>query len=645
MGGASEGVIWAQSEYRYTQRYLSDGPLGFDWRGATGASAAGDSFVLKREGSVITLYKNGVLDYTFSEPIEGDAKVIFTSVYNPTWSSVTITDYSALSGGYGTNGFYLPFNDSMNLGHDQSDSRKDPYNVLLIHSNETDGDTTFLDYTGSHTITYSGNPIHNTSTAKFGSSSIYFDGSAEYLTTTDSNDFEFGTGDFTIDFWIYVIGSTDTNDLITKRDSQSVEGFTIYKTSGAGSNQYALYATSAGSSWDVCGQTFGAIHYNAWDHIAVTRAGNTIYLFENGTLQDTCTSTASFHDAPTALSIARDIDGDPFKGHMDEIRILKGKALWTSNFTLPTAPANPVNKPLNDFTLVNIDEGEGLLIHSNTTDGNTIFFDSSTNAHIISKTGNVHHESNQSKFGNTSVYFDGSGDYLSIASSSDWAFGTGDFTIDFWIYDPLDIPGSGINVNVPLINADYSGGSGWLLYYYPTENLHFQVGSGGAYSYFNLASSSDIVDNSWNHFAFTREDSVLKMYVNGVSQSFSDYSGGLHTYNFVYSGDLELGYESSQNAYLNGYLDEFRLIKGKALWTNASFTLPTSPATTLDALSTDQMIDSPTNNFATWSSTDKDSGVTLSNGNLEFDGASAWKSGRATMSMTEGKWYFEANSN
>jgi hypothetical protein len=80
-----------------------------------------------------------------------------------------------------------------------------------------------------------------------------------------------------------------------------------------------------------------------------------------------------------------------------------------------------------------IDQFTTLMIHSNTYNGDTSFVDASPSAHPISVYGNTHNSTLQAKFGNSSIYFDGSGDYLNIANHNDWNFGDQDFTIDFWV--------------------------------------------------------------------------------------------------------------------------------------------------------------------------------------------------------------------
>jgi len=79
------------------------------------------------------------------------------------------------------------------------------------------------------------------------------------------------------------------------------------------------------------------------------------------------------------------------------------------------------------------EEGGNLLIHGNVGAGQ-VFVDSSPSRHAITTSGNTTHSTTQSKFDGGSIYFDGTGDYLSIPDSADWSFGSGDFTVDAWIY-------------------------------------------------------------------------------------------------------------------------------------------------------------------------------------------------------------------
>ena len=89
---------------------------------------------------------------------------------------------------------------------------------------------------------------------------------------------------------------------------------------------------------------------------------------------------------------------------------------------------------MHGFASMYDDSNTKLLIHSNTTNADTTFTDSSASSHTVTRNGDTYHSTFRKKFGTTSIIFDGTGDYLSVADHADWNFGGGAFTIDFWIY-------------------------------------------------------------------------------------------------------------------------------------------------------------------------------------------------------------------
>ena len=99
-----------------------------------------------------------------------------------------------------------------------------------------------------------------------------------------------------------------------------------------------------------------------------------------------------------------------------------------------------------------LDSYTKLLIHSDTTDGSTVFSDSSFVGRTITPSGTVHHETDQQKFGATSIYFNGSS-YLTCGTSADFGFGAGDFTIDFWVFL------TSLSGNQYIIDLDANGGT------------------------------------------------------------------------------------------------------------------------------------------------------------------------------------------
>lgn len=224
-----------------------------------------------------------------------------------------------------------------------------------------------------------------------------------------------------------------------------------------------------------------------------------------------------------------------------------------------------------------IDSETKLLIHSDTTDGSTSFEDSGggdNSPHSITPNGNVHHETDESYFGTTSIYFDGSGDYLSMNDNEDWDFGTEDFTIDFW-FRPTEDPAAS---QFPLATTYFSGGvfdGGYYIAFNPSKHIQFVSYSGNTVQTNKVwVPSPAITLSTWNHLAFVKTGGNLILYINGSSQgpvvnSYSiDSSATSHPLTI---GAIDVG---GYTAGFDGYIDELRISKGIARWTS-DFTPPT----------------------------------------------------------------------
>jgi hypothetical protein len=192
----------------------------------------------------------------------------------------------------------------------------------------------------------------------------------------------------------------------------------------------------------------------------------------------------------------------------------------------------------------------------------------STLAHTMTAYGNAQIDTGQSKFG-ASGLFSGNGAYLSTPDSADWAFGSGDFTIDFWVRFSS-------TVNEQLMLGQYvddnnrwflSKGSDQRLY------LYFKVG-GVVKGYYLMTSAWSVNANQWYHLTFERSGTTAYIFIDGASQTLTE--GLAFGTNDV--GDLAavltVG-KGSGSYYLNGWLDEFRVSKGVARWTS-NFTPPSS---------------------------------------------------------------------
>lgn len=203
---------------------------------------------------------------------------------------------------------------------------------LLLHMNGTDGSTTFTDSSSSaKTITANGDAQIDTAQSKFGGASGLFDGTGDYLSVADSEDWYFGTGDFTIDFWVRFNGTPSASGFLGQHVDSSNFWTLSYGTTGI-----HLLAWSGGVlqfshiwTWTPSADT--------WYHIAAVRNGTNFYAFIDGTSLGTKTGSNPMPDITAALTIADNISYNSLNGWMDELRILKGTAAWTSNFTPPTS--------------------------------------------------------------------------------------------------------------------------------------------------------------------------------------------------------------------------------------------------------------------------------------------------------------------
>lgn len=198
-----------------------------------------------------------------------------------------------------------------------------------------------------------------------------------------------------------------------------------------------------------------------------------------------------------------------------------------------------------------------LLLHCDGSDASTTFTDASPSARgNATVSGNAQVDTGQSKFGGASLLCDGSGDYLSYASSADWNFGaagSGDFTIDFWVrWNSVS--------NTNLINAGNFAGTGWD-FYYQSGTLRLYNGSESTLSW--TPSSG-----TWYHIALVRNGGTITCYIDGTSiGTFTDLDMNND------SRDLQIA-AAAGSFPLNGWMDEIRVSKGIARWTS-NFTPPT----------------------------------------------------------------------
>ena len=373
-------------------------------------------------------------------------------------------------------------------------------------------------------VTSDGNVAASSVLSNFYSGSFYFEGTDNILTIPDNSDFSFGSGDYTIEMWVYPTRISGTQENLITRGTSGFSGFIMSVTN--------FLDSTSGSAWDANITYDNPLVANKWQHIAVCRYGDTWTVYINGVANGSDTASGSVSASGT-LTIGGRTGQTDFQGYMNDVRLYKGVAKYTSDFVVP-----------------------------------------STSPDILPDTpSGVSGSSKLTKITDGAVHFDGSG-YLFAGSSSDYTFGTGDFTIEGYFYfdNSTTTPNDGL--------WQISGTSGGLQAANSTLSCNYETSGGRTRQlYFGSAggwrqngSDNEFSPFMWNHVAEVRSGGVISVYINGkLSQSWSDTTD----YTFT---DCVVGAYYSTSYRWNGYVSNFRVIKGTALYT-ANFTPPTRELT------------------------------------------------------------------
>lgn len=209
---------------------------------------------------------------------------------------------------------------------------------LLMHMNGTNASTTFTDSSSNaFTATAYGNAQISTAESKFGNASGKFDGNGDYVQITSATALELGGGDFTIELFYYHDGGNQTYAGLVGKGAVSSTASDAWTLEFGGPG--LIFVPWASSSTTVqCSLPSN----NAWHHVAVTRSGSTLRLFVDGVQESSTTvsfTIATNNSGPLVIGGgAYAPTTRSFSGYIDELRITKGVARYTANFTAPTAP-------------------------------------------------------------------------------------------------------------------------------------------------------------------------------------------------------------------------------------------------------------------------------------------------------------------
>ena len=176
-----------------------------------------------------------------------------------------------------------------------------------------------------------GNAQISTSVVKYGTGSLAFDGAGDYLVAPSNAIFNMGTGNFTIECWAYP--QTQLESFPALFNLTGVNDLSVAYNHGEGTaNSFSMLTGGTRTSASVTSSV------NAWYHIAIVRSGTTVTLYIDGTSRATTTNSSTLGGNTCTIGVYGTSFGTTaFKGYLDELRITKGYARYTANFTPPTA--------------------------------------------------------------------------------------------------------------------------------------------------------------------------------------------------------------------------------------------------------------------------------------------------------------------
>jgi hypothetical protein len=479
------------------------------------------------------------------------------------------------------------------------------------------GDAQASSFSPFNTVTNNSTPITTQSVIPT-SHSVYFDGTGDYLSIPANTVFDFGSASFTVECWVYAIAS----------GFQAIVGSRTGDTTA--SIRWSLFVLNTGflacnirstADADIASITHQTpFVLNQWNHCALVRNGTEFRLYYNGVQSaSSATSSAAISNSSTAVRIG-DFDTsviNDLNGYVSNLRIVKGTAVYTANFTPSTTPLTAV-------------ANTSLLTCQSST-----LIDNSTNVLAISSFGEARPIINSpftNSTSNTAVtpswsgFFDGSGDYLTIADNLALQM-SGDFTWEAWVFPISNSTGSnfktiwaqrvntGLAIGGPCVVINSSG----------SLRLFISNAAANTWAVVDFNTGLSISLNQWQHLALVKNATTVTLYKNGVAGTTTTHSTAVGT-----SGPLSLmagGADGGQA--VDGYISNFRIVKGTAVYTT-NFTPPTTALTAISGTSLltcqgPRFIDNSTNNFAITVSGEAKTtmfGPFLDKGSMNFNGTS-----------------------
>lgn len=372
-------------------------------------------------------------------------------------------------------------------------------------------------------------PQSGSYTASYAASGFFPQG-VDYLTATLTNKAP-GTGSFTYECWLYCTNLSGCG-VFNTRSGNTTDGFDFQVTSD-GRIRFTYTDTIIFNS------AANRVRRNSWFHIAIVRNGTTDWtVYLNGSSIGTLSNSSNFTSTNLNVGVTALVTPQYMSGYIVDFRYTQS-AVYTSNFSVPTQPLTALP---NTAILINF-RNAGIVDSAIRSTPQVI--------------GNAQISTDQKKFGNGSISFDGTGDYLIIVDSVDLRFGINPFTIEMWIYRNASA--------VYGLVAKGAATTGWLVSLNASNQVVFTFGTT------TITSTGTVSQSTWTHIAVVREGTgtnQTKIYINGTN----DGTGTVST-DFNQTTPLYIGVNRSIASAFNGYIDDLRITRTARYLAN--FDVPT----------------------------------------------------------------------
>jgi hypothetical protein len=431
---------------------------------------------------------------------------------------------------------------------------------LLLNLNGSNGSTTFTDSSAnSRSITVqTGSPSLNTTTKKYGTASLSINsgsiGNDSYIIPDLSN------MDWSIEFWIYRPTATAAYEgLVYLASSEGVDSSTgvsihLYTNNDIHFNDNGQVA--------ILGNT--NVTSGVWHHVACIQDSKYKKLFFNGILMGV--SEQDTPPGPYQIRIGRSYgfwQNSPSSAYIDDFKITRGKCAYYQDFVPPTGQLTSTTTTATIGSTV-------LLLKGNGTNGSTTFTDDGHKALTPTRNGNTIISTAQYKYGTASIYFDGTGDYLSYITGKDnFNLFNSNFTIECWIR-MNNTTGTQSIFSKRTNTVTYGGLVFAIISGKPTCSA---TSNGSSWAVDFNTGSTTLSTNTWYHIALTRLYNTFRIFVDGIERGSFTVSDFIITGN---SDNMVIGAGGATGGQeFNGYIDDLRIIRGVSLYNN-NFTPPTS---------------------------------------------------------------------